>query len=761
MSMLGSSTLAWARSEQISKILIRGHKKIEEDAIRNKLVSEEGGNYSLRRVRQDVESLFELGYFYDVQIDRKRGKNGIILTYTVVEKPSVVEIQYKGNVELEDEELQETTELKAYEILDQGRIRKAIEKMEKLYEDKGFFLARIRHEVIPLKDKKSVRLVFEIDENEMVQVKRVTFLGNHQLSSGKLKSVMQTQEGGFFSFLSGSGAYKQDAFDRDLQNLNFLYFEEGFVQVKIDRPQVYVTPDKKGIYITVKIDEGQQFDIGEVDFTGDLLFSTEELGETIKTKSGERYKHSTLLNDLRALQAKYGDLGYAYANPIPRTRVREKDRRVDITFEIDKGNKVYIGRISVKGNSQTRDKVLRRELQIREGELYHETRKRESLANIKRLGFFEEVNFHTSAPKGRLDIMDIEIVVKERNTGTVQVGAGYSSFAKFVFNGQVNQINLLGRGQRLGTSLQLSQQEKLFNINFTEPYLMDTLWEAGFDAYQTIRNVNFSRYDEARTGGAIRIGHPLAPYLRGILRYKYDDTKLTLQENGDEELFPVETANGITSSVTASLIYDKRNDRFEPTKGIFSSVSLEYTGLGGDLKYTKGLATFRYYHNLFWNVTWRNNINYGFVNSNNPSRDVPFNQLFLLGGANTLRGYNWFSVGKRKKSTKAFDEAVAGGSDNAENDALRPFGGTQQFYYQMEFQFPLIEEAGIRGVLFYDIGNADDSLPLDEFRSDFGFGFRWFSPIGPLRFEWGFPVDRRREFGESGVNFIFQIGSPF
>lgn len=746
---------------KIEKIVIKGNKKIEAEAIRAKLVSREGGSYSDDQVRQDIGEVFGLGYFYDIEVDRADGAGGITLTYTVTEKPSITEIVYEGNDALNDDELREATGLKAYEILNSGKIREATEKMEKLYEEKGFFLARVSHKTIPQPDG-NVKLQFDIQENDKVRVKRISFIGNKKLGSGKLKDAMITKEDGFFSFVSGSGAYKQDAFDRDVQMLNLLYFNEGYVQAKVDRPQVYVTPDKKAIYITIRLEEGEQFKVGAVDFTGDLLFSRQELFESTHIQESEIFRYQTLQDDLKALQAKYGDLGYAYANPIPRTKIREQDREVDITFEIDKGNKVYLGRINTIGNTKTRDKVIRRELRVTEGELYNETRQRESLENVKRLGYFEEVNFNKKAPKGRPEIMDIDIVVKERNTGTVQVGAGYSNFNGFVFNGQVSQINFLGKGQKLNVSIDLSKVQSLYKAGFTEPYFMDTEWLVGGELYRSQRLL--AEYKETKTGGDVRIGHPLAPYLDGSIRYKLDKTELEVDEaTSDPEIFPVNTANGTTSSVMLALEYDRRDDRFMPSKGMFSSVSLEYAGIGGNKNYTKGFGTFRYYKKLFWEVVWRNNLTYGFISSNKDGQPPPFNELFLLGGANSLRGFDWFSVGKRKFSTRVRDSLRAGGMtpDEAEKRAMLPFGGTQQLFYNLEFQFPLITEAGIKGVVFYDVGQAEDSIDLDSFRQDVGFGFRWFSPIGPLRFEWGFPLQRRAEYGENGVNFEFAIGAPF
>lgn len=748
-----------ARRTKIVRIAIVGQKKIEEDAIRNKLISKVGEPYSLKRIRKDVAALFKMGYFLNIEVDRSNIKGGVVLTFKVQEKPSIMEIHYKGNDEVDDDEIAEVAGISAYEILDHAKVQEAIEKIEKLYEDKGFFLAKVKSHVQSVNRGQNVELTFHIEENEMVKVKNVHFIGVEKMSKAKLMAAMQTQEGGFFSFISDSGAFKQDVFDRDLQIIHYLYYNDGFVQAKVDRPQVYVSPDKKSISIAIRVNEGERFSIGSIDFIGDLLFDQSELSAAVENKEGVRFSYERLQKDLRALTAKYGDLGYAYTNVIPRTQIREKDRIVDITFEIDKGNKVYIGKINVKGNSKTRDKVLRRELRIREGELYNETRKRESEANIRRLGFFEEVQFNTSTPKGRTDLMDIDIKVKERNTGTITVGAGYSSFSGFVLNGQVNQTNLFGRGQKLGVSIDFSDKNELFNLNFTEPYFRDTEWSVGGDLYSKRREL--TEYDDNRKGAALRIGHPLAPYLRGVIGYKWDDTDLELNEQtGDPDLFDVDTANGITSALTMSLIYDKRNDRFAPTDGIFGSMGVEYAGIGGDLNYTKGSVNFRYYKKAFWDVVWRNNISYGFVSSNTGD-EVPFNELFLLGGATTLRGFRWYTVGKRKYSAKAYSQAVAASHPDPDTAAMRPFGGKQQFYYNMEFQFPLIDEAGIKGVVFYDVGDAQDSLDVSEFRSDVGFGFRWFSPIGPLRFEWGFPLDRKPEFDEDSMNFQFAIGAPF
>lgn len=757
----------------VSEIAVEGQRKLEKDAILARLKMKSGDVVSEEAVRVDVLSLFELGYFNDIIVRQEPVAGGTVrLIYKVVEKPSMSEISFEGNTELKAEELLEGSGLKAYEILNQFKVRAAVEKLQKLYEDKGYFLAKIDFEIKEVKAEETVHVIFRVNEGEKVKVKKILFIGNDKLSSDLLKGRMFTQEEGYFSGLSGSGAFKQEAFERDIMALRFSYYNEGYIQAKVERPQISVTPDKKGIYLTFRIEEGKQYHVGDVEFDGDLMFGREELFQAIKLDENDVFAYDVLQRDLGELQAKYGDLGYAYANIIPRWNFREKENKVDIIFEIARGEKVYFGKINVTGNSKTRDKVVRRELKVREGELYNETRRRRSLENIQRLGFFEEVNFKTSTPPGRMNVMDLEIVVKERNTGQLQVSAGYGTQTGFTFGGSVQQTNFLGKGQNLGVSLNLSDRYQVYDVSFTEPYFRDSLWSTGFRAFKS-SNSNSADYFEDRTGGSLSLGHPLGEYVRGYLTYGYTATRLsevyeidpdTKQRVSvtDPDLFPLDTASGDASTITGSIEYDSRNDRFKPTKGIFARGALGNTGLiGGNLKYYRASADFRFFKNLFWDVVWRNSMQWGQVGTTDGS-EPPFNELFLLGGSYSLRGYRAGRVGREIRSQMLYDRYIADGRSPAwANDrAERFFGGRQQAQWQTELQFPLIREAEMYGVIFYDIGQANDILSEDGFYSDWGFGLRWFSPIGPLRFEWGFPFKRTSYYHQDGV-FEFSIGTPF
>lgn len=758
-------------SAYLRDIQVEGQRKIEKDAILNRLKLKIGTSYSpeeLREaLREDVNQLFKSGFFFDVEVSKQDIADGFVLKLKVFEKPSITDIVWEGvSEDVKKEEIQEALGVKAFEILNMAKIKEGQEKIQKYYEDKGFFLAKIDIKTEDVVKDESVKLKVEIKQNDRVKVKKITFLGNKKLPASTLIIDQLISEEGFFTGLSGSGQFKQDMFERWIQGIRFIYFNQGYIQAKIDRPQVTVTPDKKGIYITINVEEGEQYEVGEIDFSGDILFSRQELLDVIKLDENKIFAYDVLQKDLGELQAKYGDLGYAFANVNPQWKIKDKERKVDIVFEFDKGSKVYFGRIQVLGNSKTRDKVLRREMKIREGELYNETRRRQSLENIQRLGFFDEVNFKTTTPPDKLDILNIDVVIKERNTGQIQLGAGYGSSQGFTLQGSVQQTNFMGRGQNLGVSLNLAKNYSFYDVTFTEPYFRDSLWSLGFRVFQS-ENSGRADYDEKKTGGSLFVGHPLGDYLRFNASYTYTATRLYEAEiNGqkvtDLDLFPLNTAEGDAGLLGFSLDYDTRNDRFRPSKGIYARLGYSVTGpFGGNLRYYKANSDFRFFKNLFWDVVFRNSFSYARIESTDPTRTAPFNELYLLGGPYSLRGYRYARIGRQVVSQKAKNELITkGDTADLEERSKRFYGGAQQVMYQGELLFPLIREAQMYGVTFYDVGQAEDTIVDDKFFADTGFGIRWFSPIGPLRFEWGFPLNRDTNWHEAVV-FEFSIGTPF
>ena len=753
------------KSTIVNQITVKGNDRIEADAILTQIKTQKGISYTndqiLKSIRKDVRQLYQMGYFYNIEVDH----TDQTLTYTVTEKPFVTKMIFDGNDALSDEDLQGALDIKPYEFLNISSVRLAVEKMKKLYEENGFFLAQLDYKLEHLENN-SAEITFYIKENDKIKVKDIIILGNKNISDEQLKSAMLTRKKGFFSFLSGSGQYRQEFFERDVQILKILYYNEGYINVDIDLPRVYVSPDRKSISIRISVEEGNRYKVGDVNVNNDELFSAQQLLDKIAIKDMEFFAYNVLQSDLNRLQAMYGDLGYAYTNVLPQTQIDEKERKVNITFDIDKGEKASFGKFSIIGNQKTRDKVIRRELKIKEGELYNETDKRDSIANVRRLGYFEEVEFQQKTRPNQPHIIDIEIHVTERSTDSIQLQVGYNGQRGVMGTVSLQSYNLFGRGQSLAfraatDTLNSSRciSSKLFDcldlyVNFTEPYFLDTLWSTGIELYHQNLYIYEDGYREQRTGGALRLGYPLASYLRGFISYKYYYAGIETEDQFDNTIptfSDPESAKGSRSIVGLSLQYDRRDDRLYPRNGVYFSSSMEYAGLGGGKKYMEGAFNARFFKEIFWGIVLRNNLVYSFLAAPRDHR-VPFNQLFRLGGSETLRGYDWYGVGKTEQSEK---------TDEDGRRIEKVVGGTQQLYYNLEFQFPLVSRIKMLGVVFFDAGYADDVFRLENFRSNVGFGFRLNTPISPIRIEFGIPIAKRRK--ENGFMVQFSLGTlaPF
>jgi outer membrane protein insertion porin family len=634
--------------------------------------------------------------------------------------------------------------------------------IQKHYEDKGFYLAKVQFDVKQIKPDE-VELVYRVNDYDKVQIKRITFLNNRHFSDEQLKNVFgETKEGGLLSFMSGSGNFKESAFKMDLQRLTYWYLEHGYVKFKNENPVVTVSPDKRWLYITIYVDEGEQYKVGPVDFSGDLLFPKTELSNELTLNTDMTFSISKRNADIQRLTEKYQDLGYAFTNVVPKMNVHDDTKTVDMDYGFEKGNLVYFGEINVVGNSKTHDKVIRRELKINEGELYSGTKLRESRENVERLGYFApgEVIFNTVSPKDKSDVLNVEISVKERSTGTITLGAGAGSVQGFFFTAQVAEINLMGRGQSLSLSTQLAagRDSKSFNLGFTDPYAFDTKWSTGFDLYYVTFPIP-SKYTTRKLGFDVRLGHPVYDYTNAYITYKNEGVQPLLDGSQADGLDPadIDADSGVLSSVVWQIVRDKRNNRFETSAGDYQSASFETAGLGGDKKFLKLILNARYYKKLIGDLVFRTSGEYGHLMEVS-GKPVPPSERFFLGGPNNLKGFQAFTVGPaRMRPVTNVTNGVSTTSYIRE-----PTGGLVEMLALFELEYPLIRDAGIKAVVFYDAGNAFARFPQgDEFkiRTDAGFGIRWFSPIGPLRFEIGFPF-RRTQYEDESV-FQFFIGPPF
>ena len=748
---------------RVGEIRVEGNKRVEAEAIRRALRTKVGQALTPANSAQDLRAVWALGYFQDVELLVQRLPRGVAYVVRVAERPIVRLVQLRGNEELSQEDLKEDIEVKPATILDMETVRSSVRKIQAKYVEKGFFLAEVTHQLKPVEGSPgSVDVIFVTNERAKVMVKQISFIGAQKVSAEELKETMITREGGFLSFFTGEGTYRQEAFERDLQVIQYAYFDRGFINVRVDKPTVQLSADKRFIYITIRIVEGEPYDIGKIDFGGDLLpdVTKAQMQSLMRSRSGARFNRTQLSQDILAVSDVYYDRGYAYANINPVTGVNADSKLVDLTFEVQKGPQVTVERIDVVGNNKTRDKVIRRELRVYEGELYSGTGVRRSRERVTALGFFETVEI-TQRPGSTDDTIVLQVEVKEKATGTFQVGLGFSNVENFIFTAQVSQNNFLGWGQSVSASAQISGLRSLVQLSFYDPYFLDTNYLLSAEFFRV--QADYEGFIRNSTGGSVSIGYQFIDDLLGTIGYSREYVNVEAGQNLGAVLLANQFLSGVTSAARLSLSFDRRDNRLFPSRGFIHYGSVETAPglLGGTFLFNRYTAYSRLYFPMPLGFVFKTNATIGYIQQLDQDRPLPISELYYVGGINSVRGYFLRSISPSVKVPRSSSP------DASVTDFL--VGGNKQLIFNFELEFPIFEKAGLRGVLFYDAGNAfatterlfqdrQDKLPLGLFHAA-GFGFRWFSPIGPLRFEWGIPLTRRPE--DDRILFEFTIGNFF
>ncbi|MFO0735846.1 MAG: outer membrane protein assembly factor BamA [Labilithrix sp.] len=790
-----------AEGTPVLRIDITGNRRVAKEDIITYLREKPGHLFKVENLASDVRSLWDSGFFDDVEVDMTRDDRGLILRFLVRERPNIKGVEFEGNSEIENDKLQEAIEIKANTILSVPAVRRSVQKIKDAYAEKGYFLADVDSIVAPQRDNEVI-VKFKIQEHQPVTVRRITFVGNYNVPEEELRAVMQTGQQSILSFGSG-GAYRQDVFERDVLMLNALYYDKGYMNVQIGTPRVMLTPDREGIEITLLVHEGPRFKIRQLkvyerDADGreiEPLGGRKALRQLVKAKSGDYFNRAELVKDLGAVRTLYRDAGYANVEAEPETELDPVKKEVDIIIPIRRGPLVHVERIEIKGNTKTRDKVLRREMEIEEGMLFSETKLEDSKRRIVALGYFERVDVSTEQGSSP-ETININFEVTERPTGTFQVGAGFSSIENFIATAQIQQANLFGNGQSLALQAQISGLRQLISIRFFEPYFLDSDWSSSIELYDNL--LVFPDFARRTLGGALTFGYALIqPWLRlGVTATVQHDSVDTSQVNtffgstsGFVSVFQrLPLANlfnsGRTISLRPALTYDTRNNRLFPSSGLFfqASTELATSYFGSEIEFLRHELVGRFYYPLFGQgeqpgsgFILKMNNKIGLITSPK-SEGVPIFARYFLGGILDVRGYRLRTLGPRLPLNSSLDVNAAPIPNGAN------IGGNLQYYSNLELEFPIIDKVGIRGVVFGDAGNAWNleqqfckTTPAPQFselvspcfnadsltnlRFSTGVGIRWFSPLGPLRFEWGFPLNKL-SYEESSV-FEFTIGNFF
>jgi outer membrane protein insertion porin family len=753
IALLGGFS-AFADNDIISEVIVSGNKLTDSAAILRVVKSKSGEALSPEKVNQDVKDIYNLGRFEDVRAETEKTAKGTVLTYFVSERSIVREIRISGNKEINTEKIRAAIELKTNSIYSAKELANSIKKVRKLYTDDGYYLA----EVTATPEKRAgneIRIVFRINEGNKVLIKTITFEGNKFFSARKLRGFMQTKQKWFLSWITSAGTYKEDILKNDVNIIADHYYNNGYVNVKVGEPQVKLLADKSGLLVTISIVEGDQFKTGSLDFKGDLLEQKEVLAKKVKLVPGQVFSRAVLREDVFALTDLYADKGYAFTNVSPLSKIDPDKKTVDITFDFEKGDKVYIERINITGNSKTRDKVVRREFKLAEGSLYSSTALKKTKQNINNLGFFEEINI--SQAKGSADNkLNLNAEVKEKSTGTFSIGGGYSSLDGIIGQASVQQSNFLGLGLKAVLSGSLGGKTQTYTLGLTDPYFLDTKWTLGGDIYRSDRDyIDFTR---RVTGADIKGGYPLTDELNTFWMYKYevkDIFNLSTALNDNPNLLT--ESSGKLSSLYGSLTLNTTDYRLDPSKGFVGTLSAEYAGIGGDQKFVRFIGESAYFIPFKWNTVFSLRGTMGYIMRN--GNDISIDEKFFLGGINTLRGF----------SSRSVSPFVNVATHSIENGLVTPgttnvfLGGTKEAIFNAEYVFPIIKEANIKGLVFVDAGNAygPGQSFFSTVRASYGLGFRWYSPMGPLRLEYGIPVNPRPGIDNKSGKLEFSIGGFF
>lgn len=748
-------TTARADGEKIVDVQIQGNRRIESAAILNVLKVRAGDTLFGDKTDADIRSIYKLGYFQDVQAVLEQSDKGAVLVYTVLEKPIVRDIKFEGNKELTTEKLKEALEFRQNTIYSAKDLAKSVAKIKKLYGDDGFYLADIQTKV----DKSTptdLSVTFKIVEGKKILIRDIRFDGSKAFSNRKLRGVMETKESWFMSWLTGAGTYKEEVLKNDALLITDYYLNNGYINVKVGEPVVKLNDAKTALEVSIGITEGDQYRIGEIGFKGELLEPAAELRKKVKSEPGQVFNRATLRTDIFTLTDIYGDKGYAFANVNPMTRPDNDKKTVDIFFDMEKGELVTIERISIAGNPKTRDKVIRRELRVTENELYSSTGMKRSKQNLMNLGYFEEANVAT-AKGSASNKLNVNIDVKEKPTGTFSIGGGYSSLDGIIGQGSVQQANFFGLGLKANLSASIGGKSQTYSLGLTDPHFLDTKWTLGGDIYRSERD--YLDYSRRLMGGDIKAGYPINDYVGTFFMYKYEIkdiyNPIVAYQNlhdQDPDNYPIGTTT--TSSVLGSITHNNTDYRLDPTTGFINSLTVEYAGLGGNNKYARYTADNTWFHPVYKKLIFSAKLNLGYIQE--VGQPVPIDEKFYLGGIFSLRGYKARTVSPTKvQLPRDFN-------GNQGNDRVY-LGGDTQFFGNTEFTFPLLQDVGVKGVVFFDYGNAfsDKNKMFDTMLMSYGGGIRWASPIGPLRLEYGIPLNPRGDIDSSSGRFEFSIGSLF
>ena len=743
-----------AAASLVNEVRVQGNLRVEEDAIRLSIQAQQGQSFDQEVVDRDVKAIYRMGFFDDVSADFSADG---ILTYTVKERPYVKQVDIVGNDKVSTEDVEAALGIRPRTALDASRLQEGLQRVLRVYSEAGHVNTRVDYVLTPEENNQTV-VTLTIIEGKTLRIKKITFEGNREFSDDELKDVMNTKEEWFLPFTT-RGILDPDVLTNDTALLSSLYYDHGFVDHKIDEPIILTRGE--GIEIVIRIQEGERYRVGAVKLGGDLDGDPARLLENVSLPSGQIFRRSRLLHDVTALQHRYADRGYAFAEVSPATRFDPQGRLVNVTYMIKRGPPVFFDEVKIAGNLKTRDKVIRRELEVAENARFSSARIRESRNALLRTGFFKDVTVSTEK-SDKKDQVDLLVKVEEAPTGTFSIGAGYSTASAFSFQTSLEERNLFGTGRRVSANLTLSRVDQDIVLGLVEPRVLDSRADLGFDVFHT--TAEYASWTNRRSGFATRVSAPIRyirlPYfgrradildadaldtepgfsildhLHAGIGYELVRSKIT--DVDDDAPSSIEPGTSLTSAVRPRLSYDTRNHFFVPTAGTRSVTSVKLAGLGGDNRFMRSDASLTWYYPIFKNFEWGENFavmlggRIGYAASWT-DRELPLFERYFAGGINSVRGFEYRTLGPRECP-----------DDDPDCDDPENIGGNKQLILKTELHFPILNQWGFRGSLFFDQGQAfgpSENISIEDLKRSLGLAMQWQSPIGPVRLSWAYPLN--------------------
>jgi outer membrane protein insertion porin family len=573
----------------IKKVEVEGNKRTSPDIIFKAIKSKVGSKLSPLTLREDLKAVYALGYFQDINIDLSPREEGVKVIFKVRERPLIERIEIEGNRVFKLEKIEESIGFEKGDLLSKKKVKEAAFKILRLYQEKGYYLARVKPSFILDKKENRAKIIFSLQEGKKMKIREIRIEGNKAFSKRKILRRMETRK-----------IYRREIFEKDRKKILTLYHNEGYLEAKVSEPEVSFDEKRGRIYLKFKIEEGSQFQIGRIEIKGNKIFSSQELKKKMKTKEGEIFRRGKFEKDyLKNIPLQYEEEGYISARLFPRLTVEEKEKKINIFLEIEEGEIAYLEEIRIEGNLKTRDYVIRRELTLKEGDIYNGKKLLRSMQKIYNLEFFEDIEREILRGKKKGEII-LVIKVKEQRTGLANVGVAYSTVDGFMGSLSYREINFRGKGQQIGGEWQFGGKIQNYRLSFTEPYLFQTPTSLGFDIYDTTREREY--YTSQRKGVNLRLGRKIKEFNRIRLKFKYEDTEISEVEEEASEVIKEQEGRATTSSLTPSFHRDTRDNYFNPQKGYFYKISYEHAGgvLGGTNDFYKPEIESSIYFPSFW-----------------------------------------------------------------------------------------------------------------------------------------------------------------